>query len=71
MRGSCSPSRAGAPPKSQLYLGLDCLRVGRHAEAEQEYRRALASNPLFTAARFNLALALLRLGRPAEALREP
>jgi tetratricopeptide (TPR) repeat protein len=40
---------------------------GRYAEAEQHYRRALAIDDQFVAARSNLALLLSRLGRNSEA----
>jgi len=51
-------------------LGMVRSRQGRHRQAAEAYRLALAARPGFTAARYNLALALYRLGVPGQALRE-
>jgi tetratricopeptide (TPR) repeat protein len=43
-------------------------RIDRFQDAEKALRRTVALNPQFVAARFKLALALLRSGRPDEAV---
>jgi tetratricopeptide (TPR) repeat protein len=48
--------------------GNAAVKVGRWEEAEQCYSEALAANPSLFAAANNRALALLRLGRPSEAV---
>jgi len=45
-------------------------RIGRYKDAEHLLRRALELSPAFTAARANLAIALYRQNRPAEAIAE-
>lgn len=48
-------------------FGFERLKAGANAEAEQQFRTALALDPLFAAAHNNLALALARQGRDQEA----
>ena len=45
-------------------------RIGRYKDAETLLRRALELSPAFTAARANLAIALYRQNKPAEAIAE-
>jgi tetratricopeptide (TPR) repeat protein len=64
-------SAARVSPRSariRYNLGNAYLRGGRHAEAESEYREALAIYPDFGDAMVNLGLALVQRGRPTEAL---
>jgi choline-sulfatase len=52
-------------------LGMTLSRLHRYTEAGVWFERALVSRPEFTAARFNLALAVYRNGKdPARAMRE-
>jgi tetratricopeptide (TPR) repeat protein len=60
-----------APDLPEPYAGLASLQAaaGRDAEAERLYREALGKNPLFTAARHNLAVLLsARPARRTEAI---
>jgi VWFA-related protein len=55
------------PPGLMLALGSAYFRSGRIADAEREYRAALAAEPKLGEARINLAVVLLMTGKPAEA----
>ncbi len=57
-------------PVALFGLANAALAAGRHADAEQRYRRLLDVQPGNAAGRNNLALALARQGRFAEALQE-
>ncbi|MFN0057542.1 MAG: tetratricopeptide repeat protein [Planctomycetota bacterium] len=51
-------------------LGYALMQAGQPTEAEQMFRRALASDPEDGGARNNLGMALLKVGRIAEAILE-
>jgi tetratricopeptide (TPR) repeat protein len=55
------------PPGLSLALGSAHFRSGQLADAEREYRAALAVQPKLGEPRNNLAVVLLLTGRPAEA----
>lgn len=55
------------PAPLSLALGSAYFRLGRLADAEREYRAALAMQPKFAEAGINLAVVLLMTGRPADA----
>jgi tetratricopeptide (TPR) repeat protein len=55
------------PPGVSLALGSAHFRGGQMADAEREYRAALAVNSKLAEARNNLAVVLLLTGRPGEA----
>lgn len=55
------------PPGLSLALGSAYFRSGQLADAEREYRAALAVQPRLGEPRNNLAVVLLLTGRPAEA----
>ena len=55
------------PPGFSLALGSAHFRSGQLADAEREYRAALAVQPKLGEPRSNLAVVLLLTGRPAEA----
>ena len=55
------------PPGLTLALGSAYFRTGQLAEAEREWRAALAADPALGEARINLAVLLLMSGRAAEA----
>jgi tetratricopeptide (TPR) repeat protein len=57
----------GPPPGLLLSLGSAYFRTGRMADAEREYRAAIAAQPKLGEARVNLAVVLLMTGKPAEA----
>ena len=52
----------------EFNLGFALTQLGRLADAEAAYRRAIAREPGFAQARFNLATTAERLGRSAEAI---
>ena len=58
------------PPGLSLALGSAHFRSGQLADAEREYRAALAVQPKLGEPRNNLAVVLLLTGRPAEAKEE-
>ena len=63
--------QSGADPARQrtlLQLGAVCARSGRHADAADAYRRALAAGGDEPSASWNLALSLKQLGRLEEAV---
>ena len=63
----------GAPPVPaglSFALGSAYFRTGRVADAEREYRAALAANPRLGEAHINLAVVLLMSGKPQEAKEE-
>jgi len=47
-------------------MGSACWNLGRHAEAEENARFALALDPALKEAKFNLSLALLMAGKAGE-----
>ena len=55
------------PPGLTLALGSAYFRSGRIADAEREYRAAIAAEPKLNEARINLAVVLLMTGKPTEA----
>ena len=55
-----------APAHNQLGLLLEA--EGKVEEAAEQYRQAAADQAAYRAARFNLGRALVRLGRPLEAI---
>lgn len=55
------------PAPLSLALGSAYFRLGRLADAEREYRAALAKQPKFAEAGINLAVVLLMTGRPGDA----
>jgi VWFA-related protein len=55
------------PPGLTLALGSAYFRSGRIADAEREYRAAIAAEPKLGEARINLAVVMLMTGKPAEA----
>ena len=55
------------PPGLTLALGSAYFRSGRIADAEREYRAALAAEPKLGEARINLAVVLLMTGKAVEA----
>ena len=57
----------GPAPGILLSLGSAYFRTGRIADAEREYRAAIAAQPKLGEARVNLAVVLLMTGKPAEA----
>jgi Tfp pilus assembly protein PilF len=58
------------PAGLSLSLGSAYFRSGRIADAEREYRAALAAQPKLGEAHINLAVVLLMTGKPAEAKEE-
>jgi hypothetical protein len=61
-------SRADFPNLgTHVAAGNVLMRLGRPAEAEREYRRAVFLNPRYAAAQHNLGLALRAQGKTAEA----
>jgi tetratricopeptide (TPR) repeat protein len=58
------------PPGLSLALGSAHFRSGQLADAEREYRAALAVKPTLGEPRNNLAVVLLLTGRPDEAKKE-
>lgn len=74
LRDSESPAvGAGAgrmPPALLLALGSAYFRAGRLADAEREYKAALAGRADLAEARNNLAVVYFETGRPAEAADE-
>jgi Flp pilus assembly protein TadD len=64
-------SRGSQPPPGLLLsLGSAYFRSGRLADAEREYRAAIAAQPKLAEAHNNLAVVLLMTGRPADAKEE-
>jgi tetratricopeptide (TPR) repeat protein len=61
---------ARMPPSLSLALGSAYFRAGRLADAEREYKTALAADPRLGEARNNLAVVYFETGRASEALRE-
>jgi Tfp pilus assembly protein PilF len=57
-------------PEAHLNLGNAYLRMGKAEDAIAEYREALRTDPGYAAAHRNLAVALEKLGRMAEARAE-
>ena len=58
------------PAGLSLSLGSAYFRSGRIADAEREYRAALAAQPNLGEAHINLAVVLLMTGKPADAKEE-
>jgi tetratricopeptide (TPR) repeat protein len=58
------------PPGLTLALGSAYFRTGQLADAEREWRAALAADPTIAEARINLAVVLLMTGRASDARRE-
>jgi tetratricopeptide (TPR) repeat protein len=58
------------PPSLSLALGSAYFRAGRLADAEREYKAALAADPKLGEARNNLAVVYFETGRPSEAMHE-
>jgi len=54
----------------RISLGLNQQRLGHHAEATREFKRAVDRAPLNAHAHFDLALSEFRLRRPEEAINE-
>ncbi len=54
----------------RMSLGLNCQRLGKHAEAVTEFQQVLKSDPLNAQGHFNLALSYFELRRLDEATRE-
>ena len=50
-----------------LQLGAEAMHQGNAAEAEKDFRKAVAADPQLPTAHLDLGLALLRLGQPDEA----
>jgi Tfp pilus assembly protein PilF len=66
-----TPDRSGADPDAQaMTQGLAELQANRPAAAEQQFRAILARTPTHYGAHFQLAVALDRQSRPAEARAE-
>lgn len=74
LEGRLSRNRAGAPPPVpaglSMALGSAYFRLGQIADAEREYRAAIAVDPGFGEAHSNLAVVCLQTGRYVEADRE-
>jgi choline-sulfatase len=51
-------------------LGLNYQKLGRHAEAAENFKTVLKQNPLNVIAHFDLAVSEYSLGRPEDALQE-
>ncbi|MDO8680943.1 MAG: tetratricopeptide repeat protein [Acidobacteriota bacterium] len=66
-RGSSMAIDATVPPWVSLSLGSAYFRAGRMADAEREYKAAIAADPKFGEAHSNLAVVYLETGRIAEA----
>ena len=60
----------GTPASLSLALGSAYFRDGRLADAEREYKAAVAARSSFGEAHSNLAVLYLQTGRPAEAMEE-
>ena len=58
---------ATVPPWVRLSLGSAYFRSGRMADAEREYKAAIAADPKFGEAHSNLAVVYLETGRIADA----
>lgn len=58
----------GADTDSPYEVGLQALRAGRYAEAQQGFRQTLQDHPLHTAALYYLGLALHETGRTHEGI---
>jgi len=63
-----SPNLPPAGARARTRHGRQLERQGKPAEAEEQYRAALVSNPLYYAARSSLASLLAQNGRSQEAL---
>jgi tetratricopeptide (TPR) repeat protein len=62
--------KSGSDPDTRLLRGRVLMAKGQVAEATQEFQRALKTEPRFAPARFQLALAHLRLGNVQQAKTE-
>ena len=62
------PTVVTADARAHMDLGIAYLRQFRDAEAEQEFRAALAKEPMYAPAHIQLGKVLRRSGRTAEAL---
>jgi tetratricopeptide (TPR) repeat protein len=51
------------------FLGIACIKMGRHAEAVEALKTAIRLQPDDSAAHYQLGLAYLAMGNRAEALR--
>ena len=58
------------PPSLSLALGSAYFRAGRLADAEREYKAAIAVDARLGEARNNLAVVYFETGRPSDAMRE-
>ena len=56
--------------QARFLYGLHLARTGRTPEAAEEFREATRIMPALAEARLNLATALMRLGRNADALEQ-
>lgn len=65
--GSGLPIETPVPPWVSLSLGSAYFRAGRLADAEREYKAAIAADPRFGEAHSNLAVVYLETGRIADA----
>ena len=65
--GNSMTVNATVPPWVSLSLGSAYFRSGRMADAEREYKAAIAADPKFGEARSNLAVVYSETGRIAEA----
>jgi tetratricopeptide (TPR) repeat protein len=63
-----SPNVAPAGARMRTQVGVELQRQGKLAEAEEQYRLALASNPRYYTARWGLSRVLLKQGRRDEAI---
>lgn len=62
------PTVARQQAEDHYYAALDLVLEGRHEQAIEEYRRALAADPTFTDALHGLSRALQDLNRLDEAI---
>ena len=65
---AASPGQARERAEQRYYDALDLVLEGRHAEAVEQYRRALEADPKFTDALHGLSRALQDLNRIDEAI---
>ncbi len=65
--GNSMTVNATVPPWVSLSLGSAYFRSGRMADAEREYKAAIAADPKFGEARSNLAVVYSETGRIADA----